>query len=265
MSENVRPTKRALTDLGRSFPPLDVELHRVDDALIQKAQALPAEVAAGGAERVRSLSDRVWFKIKTNDLRGAAGQVDTPAEFSSESSAGLPSAAWWIVAAGHRQSDTKNRDFYARLEAESRRAAKGVPASVNSTHLVPTREDYRRWELEQIALVVIAMQSKVREVIARAAQTGKVWRASIGTFEIGALVKQVDNESYLAVTADGFWDAKALAVLLDAVPGVSAEDWQIEPSEVMGITPASGQVIYSTIIPADSLAAILNEVNDIFL
>lgn len=51
MSENVRPTKRALTDLGRSFPPLDVELHRVDDALIQKAQALPAEVAIEGAER----------------------------------------------------------------------------------------------------------------------------------------------------------------------------------------------------------------------
>ena len=57
-------------------------------------------------------------RLKTNDLRGAAGEADTPKEFGADSTANLPAVAWWLVAAGHRQSDTKNRDFYARLEVE---------------------------------------------------------------------------------------------------------------------------------------------------
>lgn len=265
MSEHVRPTLRALTDLGRSLPPLDSELHLIDDVLLLKAQALPAEVAAGGAERIRALTDRVWFKVKTADLRGASGEAETPEAFGPRTDADLPAAAWWLVAAGHRQDDTKNRDFYARLEAECERAAKGTSAVVSSAHLAPTSSDYRRWQLENIALVVVTLQRKVREAIARAAQTGKVWRVTIGTFQIGALVKHVDGESYLAVTADGFWDSKVLAVLLDAVPGVSADDWQIEPYEVIGITPTDGQIIYSAMIPADSLSQVLDQVDDHFL
>ncbi len=265
MSEHVRPTLRALADLGLSLPPLDAELHLLDDALVQKAQTLPAEVAAGGAERVRALTDRVWFKVKTADLRGAAGEAEAPEEFGPRTDADLPKVAWWLVAAGHRQDDTKNRDFYARLEAECERAAKGTPATVNSEHLEPTSRDYRRWQLENIALVVVVLQRKVRGAIARAAQTGKVWRVNIGTFQLGALVKHVDGESYLAITADGFWDSKVLAVLLDAVPGVDVDDWQIEPSDVVGITPSSGQIIYSAMIPADSLAQVLDVVDDHFL
>ncbi|MGA1826775.1 hypothetical protein [Microbacterium sp.] len=265
MSEHVRPTLRALTDLGRSLPPLDSELHLLDDVLLQKAQALPAEVAAGGAERIRTLTDRVWFKVKTTDLRGAGGEAETPEAFGPRTDADLPAAAWWLVAAGHRQDDTKNRDFYARLEAECERAAKGTPVAVDSAHLAPTSNDYRRWQLENVALVVVTLQRKVREAIARAAQTGNVWRVAIGTFQLGALVKDVDGESYLAITADGFWDSKMLAVLLDAVPGVSVDDWQIEPSEVIGITPTTGQIIYSAMIPADSLSRVLDEVDDHFL
>lgn len=136
---------------------------------------------------------------------------------------------------------------------------------MNSEHLEPTSRDYRRWQLENIALVVVVLQRKVREAIARAAQTGKVWRVNIGTFQLGALVKHVDGESYLAITADGFWDSKVLAVLLDAVPGVDVDDWQIEPSDVVGITPSSGQIIYSAMIPADSLAQVLDVVDDHFL
>lgn len=265
MPEHVRPTKRALTELGHTFPTLDVELHNVDDVLLKKAQSLPDEVAASGAERIRSLSDRVWFKIKTTDQRGAAGEAETPEDFRRGSDADLPNSAWWLVAAGHRQGDTKARDFYARLEVECRREAKGTSASVSSAHLLPTKDDYRRWELENATLVVLVLQRKVREAIARAAQTGKVWRVAIGSFEIGALVKHVDGESYLAITADGFWDAKALAILLDAVPGVSADDWQIEPTDVIGITPSAGQIIYSAMIPVDSLSTVLDEVDDHFL
>lgn len=265
VSEHVRPTKRSLADLGLSFPHLDVELHAIDDVLVQKAQSIPEEAAANGAERIRSLSDRVWFKAKTSDQRGAVGVVETSEEFGPGSEADLPGSAWWLVAAGHRQSDTKSRDFYVRLEAECKRSAKDTSATVSSAHLLPVRDDYRRWELENATLVVVFLQRKVREAIARAAQTGKVWRASIASFQIGAIVKHVDGESYLAVTADGFWDAKTLAVLLDAVPGVDADDWQIEPSDVVGITPSPGQIVYSAMIPTESLSRVLDEVDDHFL
>jgi hypothetical protein len=265
MSEYVRPTQRALRDLALTFPPLDVELHSLDNALIQKSQAVTSEVAAGGAERVLALKDRVWFRVKTTDLRGVAGEVETAPEFGPGTSADLPASAWWLTAAGHRQDDTKNRDFYANLEAECRRAAKGSSAAVCSAHLVPTHLDCRRWELEKASLVVVTLQRKVREAIARAAQTGNMWIATIGTFQLGALVKQVDGETYLAITADGFWDSKVLAILLNAVPDTSGDDWQIEPSDVMGITPREGQIIYSTMIPPESLSQILDEIDDHFL
>ena len=40
------------------------------------AQQTPADVAAGGAERIRSLTDRVWFKCKVSNLRGAVTKID---------------------------------------------------------------------------------------------------------------------------------------------------------------------------------------------
>mgnify|MGYP007088046686 CR=1 FL=1 len=265
MSEPVRPTTRALSDLGLALPPLEVELHLIDNALVQKAQGLPADVAAGGAERIRSLSDHVWFKVKTSDIRGAAGEVDTPAEFGPETEANLSAGAWWLVAAGRRQDDTRNRDFYTTLEAECVRAAKGTSANVNSDRLRPTQVDYRRWHVEATTVSVIALQKQVREAIARSAQTGSVWRVTVQSFQIAALIKRIDGESYLAIAADGFWDAKAVAVLLDAVPSVGAGDWQVEPSDVLGIEPASGQVVFSTMIPADSLSKVLDEVDGHFL
>lgn len=56
-----------------------------------------------------------------------------------------------------------------------------------------------------------------------------------------------------------------LAVLLNAVPGVTTDDWQIEPSQVIGITPNASQIVYSTMIPADSLSQVLDEIDDHFL
>ena len=76
----MRPTLRALNDLGLGFPSLDQALEKLDEPLIRKAQDLPSEVSAGGAERVLSLNDRVWFKVKTQDERGAAGEVPSPGE-----------------------------------------------------------------------------------------------------------------------------------------------------------------------------------------
>jgi len=46
---------------------------KTDHPLVRKAQDLPDEVQASGAERIVSIDDRVWFKVKTRDHRGAGG------------------------------------------------------------------------------------------------------------------------------------------------------------------------------------------------
>ncbi|WP_298866316.1 hypothetical protein [uncultured Microbacterium sp.] len=197
MTRHVRPTRRALTDLGLDFPQLDVELHAIGDALVQKAQRVPAEVASGGAERVRALHDRVWFKVKVTALRGIAGEVPIPDDFAPRTDADYSRSAWWLAAAGSRQDDTTAHDFYATLTDECRRAAKGSDAAVSSAHLLPTATDYRRWQLENSAVIATALRKKVREAIARSAQTGALW--------IARSALSVSERSFTNVTASRIW------------------------------------------------------------
>jgi hypothetical protein len=95
----VRPTKRSLDDLGQVFPPLTEPLPGLDHPLVRHAQRVPAEVDAGGAERIRALADRVWFKCKTSAYRAAVTRLTS----SESADRGLPSEeSWWIGAAGVR-------------------------------------------------------------------------------------------------------------------------------------------------------------------
>lgn len=113
---SVRPTRRCLDDLGLRLPPLDVPLPKTEHDLIAKAQRLPNESASGGAERMLAIDDRVWFKVKVGEYRGAGGHViDVPDDIPP---------LWWLVAGGLRRADSKDQDFHGALEAECRRAAK---------------------------------------------------------------------------------------------------------------------------------------------
>ncbi|MFT4157333.1 MAG: hypothetical protein QM630_05305 [Microbacterium sp.] len=214
---SVRPTKRTLDDLELKFPPLEVPLYETEHDLIAKAQRLPDEVASGGAERVLSVDDRVWFKVKVGEYRGAGGWVTDVPE-------GLP-PQWWLVAGGLRRADSKDQDFYSALEAECRRAAKGTSASVNSDHLLPQDIDFRRWRTEQAALGVVALQRVVRELICRSAHSGGPVEATARGQGLIAWVKSQDGETYLAIATEGFLDPREVAVVLSAVPGMTADDW----------------------------------------
>lgn len=112
---SVRPTKRCLGDLEADLPDLGVPLSEVIHQVITSAQALPEQRDAGGAERVVSLADRVWFKVKTSDHRAAATELR-----GGEIPDWIPTSkgAWWIGAAGRRQNDSPQRDFYAVLKRE---------------------------------------------------------------------------------------------------------------------------------------------------
>ncbi len=140
----VRPTKRCLDDLELRFPPLEVPLHQAEHDLVAKAQRLPDESASGGAERMLAIDDRVWFKVKVGEHRGAGGRV-------TEAPEAIPTL-WWLVAGGLRRADSKAQDFYSILEAECRRAAKFYVREAIHAHLDELEERYwadsvvREWE-----------------------------------------------------------------------------------------------------------------------
>jgi hypothetical protein len=145
----VRPTRSALADLGVSVPTLGVTLEDVDHELVARAQQVPERVAAGGATRIISLDDLIWFKVKTETWRGAATRhavrpVDGDADEST------PLGCWWLGAAGTRRQDSGQDDFYEQLERSciARRkaanaAGEAVRSNTLSTHLLPAPRGYR--------------------------------------------------------------------------------------------------------------------------
>lgn len=254
----MRPTKRALDDIGEAFPTIDVELSEIDHPLVVKSQNLPPTVSARGGERVISLSDRVWFKVKVNDLRAVAArlsdedldaiQIDAPAR-------------WWLGAAGPRR-DGDHRDFYQSLAVELARYARGSSAKVNSARLLPQAVDRRRLLAESAFRIDARFRHLVVNAIARSALGGGACgvmldRDGIIEHDLCAKVHAHDGESYLAISAEGFIDPRMIALVLNAVPGVDPGEWAAEPSGVDGVDPMPGQIIYSTIIPTGALDRII--------
>lgn len=254
--EAVRPTRRTLDDLGLQPPTVDVELHRLDHPVVAEAQKLPQYYAAGTAERIRALPDRVWFKEKTGRHRAAVcqlGKVDRAR--LQDGDIILP--PWWIGAAGRRE-DGSTRDFYEVLSAEAWRA--GSKLHPTSDHLLPTVWDAKRLEVEHANQWVVETKRILLRLIARSLRCGQVVTAEYRNYEISALVRAENgNEAYLVIAANGVVDPKTFATILSAVPGVAPGDWQPEPGGVSGITPPAGHVVWSTLFPPEVTHAILEE------
>ena len=162
----VRPTKRCLGDLGAELPDLGVRLEEIDQPVIVSAQAVPEQRDAGGAERIVALTDRVWFKVKTRDHRAAV------TELRGEE---LPDwvrpsrGAWWIGAAGRRQADSGQRDFYATLLRECT-----MGKTVSSAHLLPADWDWKRLAAEQAVAWRCEMKRMVIRLIAMSLKNGNL-------------------------------------------------------------------------------------------
>lgn len=252
-SAAVRPTKRCLDDLGVSFPPYTESLSELSHPLVRRAQSLPQEVAAGGAERIRSLRDRVWFKCKTSVYRGAVTLLAPP---ELESQPLPPEAAWWIGAAGTREEGSGS-DFYAQLEAEATRRGKGT-GGPSTEHLLPQIIDRERLKAEIAARTTQAMRNLIVRLIANSLQNGRPYTAELQNHRVTALVRASEGtEAYLAIAAEGFVNPEIIALILNAVPGIRSDDWQPEPGGVAGIVPDEGQIIWSTIIPPEVQAHVI--------
>lgn len=187
------------------------------------AQAVPEQRDAGGAERVVALADRVWFKVKTSDHRAAVTELrgaDLPDWVR------LSRGAWWIGAAGRRQADSAQRDFYAALHRECTRGK-----TVSSDHLLPAEWDWKRLAAEQAVAWRREMKRMVIRLVAVSLKSGHLAVAEFQNHRIKALVRAENGyDAYLAMIAEGVPDPPMFALLLDCTPGVAPEDWQPEPS-----------------------------------
>ncbi|MGH8826966.1 MAG: hypothetical protein ACRDVZ_05050, partial [Jiangellaceae bacterium] len=58
-----------------SLPDLGHPLDEIDHPVVVIAQSVPEQRDAGGAQLILSLSDRVWFKVKTGDQRAIVTEL----------------------------------------------------------------------------------------------------------------------------------------------------------------------------------------------
>ncbi len=198
-----------------------------------------------------SLTDRVWFKVKTSGHRAAATELR-----SGEVPDWTPvsKGAWWIGASGRRQGDSPQHDFYAVLKRECTSGK-----TVSTDHLLPGEWDWKRLSAEQAVAWRGSMKRMVIGLIATSLRAGRVAVAEFRSHRIMALVRASNgHEAYLAIVAEGVPDPLVIALLLDCVPGVDRDDWQAEPSSVAGMNPGPGEVIWSTLFPSDIASGILD-------
>ncbi len=249
-SSGVRPTRRTLADLGQSLPDLGVPLDEVEHVVVKVAQAVPEQREAGGAERILALKDRVWFKVKVGDQRAVVIEL---ADHERAEDYAPAVGNWWIGAAGRRQADSPQRDFY---DAITRECTTGK--TVSTVGLLPTEWDWKRLTAEQAIAWRREMKRMVIRLIAMSLTSGKLAIAEFDQHRIKALVR-ADNghEAYLAIITEGIPNAEVFALLLDCVPGVSPADWQPEPSPLAEMAPSQGEIIWSTLFPSEVANAIL--------
>ena len=246
--DQVRPTRVCLRDLGVAVPSLRVMLHELEHPLVVKAQATPAQARAGGGERIRSLDDRVWFKVKTASYRGAAGQVPPLTHIAH---------TWWLTAGGDRVADSPQHDFYARLAA--RAAAQG-----GSDFLLPTDWDRDRLLAEAAEFSTTIVQNEVLLSAADSLTSGEVVAFTVGDREVRVRIRMLqDQRVYLAIGATGSLDTTFLTVVFSAIPGLTADDWMPEPSNELGFDPAPGEILWSAMISPDCQQELLERADAI--
>ncbi|WP_326944066.1 hypothetical protein OG439_29610 [Amycolatopsis sp. NBC_01307] len=247
----VRPTKRCLADLGLSVPDLGHPLEELDNPVVAAAQAVPHQRDAGGARRILALCDRVWFKVKTADQRAVVTRLH-----DDDLPDGLPRDAgrWWIGAAGRRQADSPQRDFYESIKRECTDGK-----TVSTARLLPADWDWKRFTAEQAVAWRREMKKMVLRLISMSLTTGKLAVAEFRHHRVKALVRlDEDHEAYLAIIAEGIPDPAIFALLLDCVPGVTPDDWQPEPSPLAETESAPGEIIWSTLLRSEVASAILD-------
>jgi hypothetical protein len=252
-ARSVRPTKVCIEALDLPTPPIKVRLPDVDHPLVREAQRLPEAHAAGGVERILSLADRVWFKVKVGRWRGAATRL-REAEFAIPESQEARLAPWWLGMGGYRREGDP-ADFYASLASTADRDG-------SSDRWLPQAWDWKRLELEHIYAWEHEIRRIVCELIGRSLRDGYPYQAEFEHYKVTALARARGGETYLLIGTENIADPKVFAVILNAVPGIDPGSWLPEPQGVAGLQPRSGEVIWSTILPPVAAVQLLDALPD---
>ncbi|HEX6232337.1 MAG TPA: hypothetical protein VFZ63_04350 [Jiangellaceae bacterium] len=192
----------------------------------------------------------MWFKVKTSDQRAIVTELR-----GTELPDGLPPGVgvWWIGAAGRRQADSPQRDFYVSIQARVH-----LWQTILTVHLLPVEWDWNRLGAEQAVAWRREMKRIVIRLIAMSLTTGRFAIAEFRNHRVKALVRADDGHmAYLTIIADGIPVPQVFALLIDCVPGVSTDDWQPEPTPLAAMEPAPGEIIWSTLLPSEVASAIL--------
>lgn len=239
-----------MNDLGLPIPPISESLCGVDHPLIGQAQRLPETHAAGGAERILSLKDRVWFKVKTGRWRGAATRL--PDADRADAGPAARQAPWWLGAGGYRRKGDPT-DFYAALTAAWEREGG------ESDRWMPARWDWTRLQLELAYEWEANIRRIVRELVTRSLRDGHPYRAEFEHYKVTALARARGQETYLVIGTENIADPKVFAIIINAVPGIDHSSWLPEPDGVTGLQPAPGEVVWSTIMPPSVAVRLLED------
>lgn len=217
-----------------------------------KAQDVPAQAVHGAAERVVSVTDRVWFKVKAGNERGVVGDLagDVPAFAASWSQ------VWWLCAGGVRQDDSPQLDFYARLKKSA--FAEG-PNSCSSDFLLPTTWDYDRLTAEAGGNAERVMRELVVTSAALSLRTSTIQIFTFGDRDVRVRIHVYeDGRAYVAIGATGSVDHTFCVALLSAIPGVSPGDWMPEPQGTLPIDLAPGEIVWSAMLPTETQELLLD-------
>lgn len=241
MTDWVRPTRRCLEQLSIPVPNLGVLLHELEHPLVMKAQQVPEQHRSRAAERILSITDRVWFKVKTRDWRGAAGELERVAPSLDQT--------WWLTAAGRRADDSRQHDFYSRLSAELHRKGKNT---CDSSPLSPSDWDVARLEAEAATKAARLVRHLTRTAACESLRNGDIRGFEIAGHDIRVRLSiHRDGEAYVAIGSTGGADAALLTTVLSAIPGLTEPDWMLEPSETLGLTTMPGEIMWSAMISAE--------------
>ena len=252
MTDAVRPTKRCLADLGCEVPNLGTRLSSLSHPLIVKAQSLPAQSAAGGAERVKVLTDRVWLKVKVDTWRGVASNLrgERADEFS------VLGAHWWLGAAGIRQGDSAHHDFYSVLGEEAHRAGKNT---CSTDSLLPNPWDMRRLHAEAAVNAQLILERVVRAAAAQSLLNSDTRTFLVGDRDVRVRIRvQDDGQAYIVIGATGSLDPQFFVALVSAIPGVPVDDWMPEPGGPLKLELGPGEIVWSAMMSAGAQQELLN-------
>lgn len=254
MVEAVRPTRSVLQQLSVSVPDIGSCLSDLAHPLVVKAQSVPLQLQAGQAGRIASLTDRVWLKAKVQDWRAAVGDLRTERDEVLRERLGRMHAWWWMCAAGHRQDDSPQKDFYSNLKAKAT-----AGGGCDTEFLLPADWDLRRLEAEAALHAKRTIQKLMLTAARASLTTGEVQGISIGQADVRVRVSVLeDGQAYLAIGAVNLMDPTFYALAFTAFPGLSADDWLPEPEGAAGLDPAAGEILYSALLPPETQAIIVS-------